>query len=194
MSALKVEIAPYLKRLEQKKIIKSGSYKIYEGFINGVKVALLRGGVRKNNAIKAANALIMKYPDAKIIFSGTAGGIDSRLKIGDTVIATEAVYHDDENKTIVKSDEELIIHCKEMLDNNALKNTVYFGLIATGDSFINKKNRSSIIDRFNPLCVDMETAAVAHVCNDHNVPFLAVRSISDTTEDGNILCFIKMRN
>ena len=32
---------------------------------------------------------------------------------------------------------------------------------------------------FDPDCVDMETAAVAHVCLVNQVPFLSVRTISD---------------
>ena len=191
MSALRVEITPYIKNLKEGRIIKTGSYKIHEGYVNGIKVALLRGGVRKKKAIKAANVLIARYPGAKLIFSGTAGGIDPKLKIGDTVVGTESIYHDGDDNNVIKSDEELINHCKAALKKSTTIQPVYFGLIATGDTFINKNNRISIIERFDPLCVDMETAAVANICKEFNVPFLAVRSISDTTEDGNIIMFYK---
>lgn len=33
-----------------------------------------------------------------------------------------------------------------------------------------------------PLSVDMETAAAAQVCYVHKIPFLAVRTITDTAE------------
>ena len=33
---------------------------------------------------------------------------------------------------------------------------------------------------FTPLCTDMETAAVAHVCYVNKLPFLAIRTITDT--------------
>ena len=32
---------------------------------------------------------------------------------------------------------------------------------------------------FTPLCTDMETAAVAHVCYVNKLPFLAIRTITD---------------
>ena len=50
----------------------------------------------------------------------------------------------------------------------------------SGDQFIDQAGRSSIIEKFNPDCVDMESAAVAHVCYVNQIPFLALRAISDT--------------
>ncbi|NLL88611.1 MAG: 5'-methylthioadenosine/S-adenosylhomocysteine nucleosidase [Firmicutes bacterium] len=64
-----------------------------------------------------------------------------------------------------------------------LPQTVYFGEIVTGESFIEHEGRELINQRFKPLCADMETAAVAHVCYVNKIPFAAVRSISDTEEN-----------
>ena len=36
------------------------------------------------------------------------------------------------------------------------------------------------MDEFAPLTVDMETASVAHVCYVNRIPFLSIRSITDT--------------
>ena len=36
--------------------------------------------------------------------------------------------------------------------------------------------------RFAPLTVDMESAAVAHVCHANGVPFLAIRTVTDTAD------------
>ena len=37
-------------------------------------------------------------------------------------------------------------------------------------------------DAFDPLSVDMETGSIAHVCYANSVPFLAIRSITDTAD------------
>ena len=34
----------------------------------------------------------------------------------------------------------------------------------------------------HPLCVDMETAAIAHVCHANGIPFLAIRTITDLAD------------
>ena len=65
------------------------------------------------------------------------------------------------------------------------------GRTVTGDVFIEKDGRESIIERFNPVCCDMETAASAHVCYALNVPFNCVRAISDTEEEAGLGSFEK---
>ena len=42
---------------------------------------------------------------------------------------------------------------------------------------------------WHPLSVDMETAAVAHVCYVNQVPFLAVRTLTDTADQRGAACF-----
>lgn len=58
--------------------------------------------------------------------------------------------------------------------------------MVTGEAFIDQDGREEIIENHNPLCVDMETASIAHVCYVNQIPFAAIRSISDTPhESGN---------
>ena len=52
--------------------------------------------------------------------------------------------------------------------------------MATGEAFIKDEGRKEINDKFSPLSVDMETASIAHVCYVNNIPFIAVRCITDT--------------
>ena len=54
----------------------------------------------------------------------------------------------------------------------------------TGETFIDGKLRDEIRAKFEPLCVDMETASVAHACYVNGIPYIAVRTITDTAEDG----------
>ena len=59
----------------------------------------------------------------------------------------------------------------------------FFGTVATGEMFITDEKREDIVRRFAPLSVDMETAAVAHVCYVNKIPFLSVGgTITDTSE------------
>ena len=55
--------------------------------------------------------------------------------------------------------------------------------VVTGETFVTKETqRDRINAKFEPLAVDMESAAVAHVCYVNQIPFLAVRTITDTPE------------
>jgi adenosylhomocysteine nucleosidase len=67
--------------------------------------------------------------------------------------------------------------------------SIHRGLVASGDRFVCGAAESLAIQAalhgagFQPLAVEMEGAAVAQVCFDYNVPFAAVRIISDRADD-----------
>lgn len=65
------------------------------------------------------------------------------------------------------------------------------GRTVTGDVFIEQDGRESIIERFDPICCDMETAAAAHVCHAMGVSFNCVRAISDTEDEAGLGSFEK---
>ena len=191
--AVERELKPYLDVLEKKVTTRYARITFYEGTIENIKVITLFCGVCKVNAAIATQILVDKYSVDFIIVSGTAGGLDNRLEIGDTVISTEIAYHDVADGILTKyhpwmpdiyfrADKILISLSENMIKISKLPQSVFFGRIVTGEAFIDQKGRAEINEKFTPLCVDMETAAIAHVCYANSIPFIAVRSISDTEE------------
>jgi len=61
---------------------------------------------------------------------------------------------------------------------------VYTGLIASGDQFIASAAHAAELRQAlpEPLCVEMEGAAVAQVAYEHGLPFLVLRTISDKAD------------
>lgn len=68
---------------------------------------------------------------------------------------------------------------------NLLAPRVWTGLIASGDQFITSHEaRDAIRDALpDALCVEMEGAAVAQVCFEHDTPLTVIRTISDAADD-----------
>jgi adenosylhomocysteine nucleosidase len=74
------------------------------------------------------------------------------------------------------------------------------GVGVSGNSFIDsKEKRGWLAKEFGALIVDMESAAVAHVCSANNVPFVVFRSASDLaggsgseTADKELAAFFKI--
>jgi adenosylhomocysteine nucleosidase len=62
---------------------------------------------------------------------------------------------------------------------------VHTGLVLSGDRFVSTSSESQALQQRLPLAlaVEMEGAAVAQVCHDYDVPFAAVRTISDRADD-----------
>ena len=67
------------------------------------------------------------------------------------------------------------------------------GSIASGDQFISDIATLNDIRRRLPdtLCVEMEGAAVAQVCAEHQIPFSIVRTISDSADEAAAIDFPK---
>jgi len=188
--ALRLEAKPFLNALEYRKAEKIGSLKCFHGELCGAKVIIVQCGVGVLKAADVACSLIDKHAIACIIMSGTAGGIDRSLRVGDTVVSDEILFHDDAGSrlkreghtirnTTYRTNSALLENVKKAIAENPPAHPVHFGKIATGRKFVASKDFDSITAKVNPLCADMESAAIAHVSSDRGIPFIAVRSISD---------------
>lgn len=76
------------------------------------------------------------------------------------------------------------------------KPSLFIGEIASGDQFISNGEKKHQLRAAFPelLCVEMEGAAVAQVCDAFHIPFLIIRTISDcadTHAEINFMEFIK---
>lgn len=58
------------------------------------------------------------------------------------------------------------------------------GTIATGDHFISDVTANATLtnNKIQPLAVEMEGAAIAQVCAEHQIPFILIRIISDKAD------------
>jgi adenosylhomocysteine nucleosidase len=60
---------------------------------------------------------------------------------------------------------------------------VRFGIIATGDAFIaSDRKKTELLKRFQADAVEMEGGAIAQICYQQNIPFIIIRSISDSAD------------
>ncbi len=68
---------------------------------------------------------------------------------------------------------------------------LHVGDVASGDKFFsNHADKAELIQKLpGILCVEMEGAAVAQVCDENNVPFTIIRTISDASDDNSVVDF-----
>ncbi len=68
---------------------------------------------------------------------------------------------------------------------------LYTGDIASGDKFFANNEEKHQLAKYLPsiLCVEMEGAAVAQVCYEYNIPFVIIRTISDTADEKSAVDF-----
>lgn len=142
-------------------------------------------GIGKVNAA-AATAHLVDIGCEIILNYGLSGGI-SGVNRGDICVCNKFLEHDFDLTTIgykpcekpgqayiYEADKHLFKLIKEMLPG------IKTGTAATGDRFVcDPVLRDFLKNEFNAMSCDMETAAIAYVCEYAGIPFAAVRKISD---------------
>lgn len=168
--------------------------KVIEGTLCGREVAVLFCGIGKVNAAIGTSTLVRSLNCERVIMSGAAGAIAKGLHIGDCVMVSDCIYHDLDPQLICDYHPEGIdpdFKCADDIVKIGRAAGMHCGRTVTGDVFIADDGRESIIERFDPLCCDMETAAAAHACFLLNVPFNCIRAISDTEDEAGLGSFEK---
>lgn len=175
----------------------------YTGNLNGADVVLLQSGIGKVAAAVGTAVLLEVFQPDVVLNTGSAGGFDSSLTLGDVVISTEVRYHDADvtafgyeigqmaqQPAAFISDEKLILTAEQALASMADMHAVR-GLICTGDAFVCTPEKQSFIrDNFpTVIAVEMEAAAIAQACHQFNVPFVVVRAISDVADKESPMSF-----
>ena len=193
IGAMEEEVTLLRDRIDDKKVEVIAGCEFTTGRMDGVDVVLLRSGIGKVNAAMSTSILLEKFTPDYVINTGSAGGYDPKLNVGDLVISTEVRHHDVDCTVFgyeygqvpqlppaFQADKELIKvaieGAKEISDIQTVQ-----GLIATGDAFMNDPVRVNYIrDKFTDLkAVEMEAAAIAQVAYQFGIPFVIIRSLSD---------------
>ena len=177
---------------------------LYKGVIENKNIILVKSGVGKVNAARVTQILIDKLEVDVMINIGAAGALNPNLNIGDIVIANKLIQHDFDitafghNKgyitgvgEYISCDEELVNKLENVVNKEKSKEyKAIIGIIASGDIFCTEvKMKEKIYSKFNADCVEMEGAAIAQICYLANIPFIVIRSISDSPNGNNAIVF-----
>ena len=185
------QLTPYLHITKETEIARTT---VLEGDIDGLAVVIAATGICKVNAAITAQLLIDKFDVTHILMVGVAGGMDPRLGVHALAFSERLAQHDVNWQWLrhrpapaegyFPGDPMLLSLCKRLAEACEFPYPAFFGTMVSGEQFIAEEGRQEIIDAWHPLCVDMESAAAAHACMANDIPFLAIRAISDTAETG----------
>lgn len=161
------------------------------GKIGGKEVVITKSGVGKVNAAVAVCRMIDDFSPDIVISTGVAGGVDSNVAdVLDVVIGEATAYHDVDCGPDMTLGQVQGLPRKFAADTNLLKTAIgckpegvrtIRGLLATGDKFVTAADDLKRITKLYPdvAAIDMESAAIAHVCHLRAIPCIAMRVVSD---------------
>lgn len=194
MGAMEEEITPLLENFTDINKINYANNIYYECKLGNLDVVIAYSKIGKVFSTLTATTMIEKFGCDTLLFSGVAGGINPKLKIGDLIVANQLLQHDLDitafghpygyvpgGDVFIKTDDKLKNIALEVAKENNIK--IIEGIIATGDQFIaDEKRKDFIKDTFNADALEMEGGSVAVVCDALDIPFLILRAISDTAD------------
>lgn len=202
--AMEEEKEAIVKIMEEVKEEAIYNLRFLRGKIQGKRCILVKSGIGKVNAARTTQVLLQKFNILYVINAGAGGAINNQLNIGDVLIGKQVFQHDFDITAFGHSkgyitgvgnsiicDKNLIDELEQIIKSISERNyKIKIGIIATGDIFCTKIDmKEKIRSKFNADVVDMECAAIGQVCYLDNIPFMAIRSISDTPNEKNASTF-----
>lgn len=200
IAALKEEIDPLVQSMEDVETSKWGRRIIHQGKIGDCQVVAVAGGVGKVKAAACTQYLTDQFSIEALIGTGVAGAVNPRLHTRDIVICQRALQHDFDpgdpellkkfRRRWLEADGELVELALDAAKELNLAERCRPGKVLTGDqAIVSQDRRQWLWETFQADCVDMESAAVAQVCQMNEVPWVIVRAISDSAEENSIVEF-----
>lgn len=163
-------------------------YTIADG-ANPIEVTAVYCGIGKVNAATLATYLCASEKVQLMVNCGLSGGFPG-IQVGETVVGTGFVEHDFDLTPIgyqpgekpgqtyfYTADTRFV---KDLQGKYGCK----AGVMVSGDCFVSDSRKAQMLaERWNAVCCDMESAAIASVCHDFAIPFVSIRRISDGADN-----------
>ena len=205
--AMDVETELMIAALDNRQEYKIGAWRYVSGEYKNCPLIISVTEIGCGNAAASTALGIEKFKPSAVINQGTAGAHHRNIHRRDIIIGVasfdiSAHILDNDGKKLFGSyvydetggvfnqkidfpaDPQLLDAAREA-GRNYTSGKIYEGKIATANSWHKKKSAIRRLNKqFNSLCEEMETAAVAQICYDYDVPFLGVRIISNNELTG----------
>ncbi|HEY8364235.1 MAG TPA: 5'-methylthioadenosine/adenosylhomocysteine nucleosidase [Haloplasmataceae bacterium] len=204
IGAMEEEVESLKKLMNDLEIRSYRGFLFYKGKIADKDIVLMQSGIGKVNASVGTTILLEHFLVELIINIGTAGGIKPSCEVLDIVLSEKVSYHDVDVTAFqyeygqvpkcpryFTSDEKLLNLTERILKEANKK--YHKGLIVSGDAFIHDEKQIKNIAKYFPeaLAVEMEAAAISHVCYIYKIPFIVIRSLSDIAGKKSAISFDK---
>jgi adenosylhomocysteine nucleosidase len=172
--AIRQEISPLLKRFPSKRVACFADLPVWHFQAFGHRVTLIQSGTGIANAAKTAAEAANLCPEI-IINAGFCGALTTEVAVGEVLLAEKLYgYSSGLITSEITPDQELTAKV-----GTGFKRAIF---ITTAD-IVEKAHLYTLLpDRATTTMLEMESSAIAAVCLNRNIRFIALRSVSDTAD------------
>ena len=187
LGAFSQEIAGLRRQMAIDDVVASPACRIYHGKLRGKPCVLVQTGIGKERAEKATSFVLERYPVTALISLGFAGALTPDLTIGDVVVCStvhraSGFEKDEARAEAYAADANLLALASSGPGDRRTR--FFLGTSVTVPRLVSSSQRKQELSReFDAQIVDMESYWIAGVALTRRVPFIAIRSVSDTLKD-----------
>jgi adenosylhomocysteine nucleosidase len=166
---MRTELSPVARRLDLSRPRGLQDAAGWSGRCGSVEVTAAVAGIGTRRAAATAEALIERARPDHVVVAGVAGGLAPDLCVGDIVVPATVRDLDDGST-----------HQASVLGRRQPAGELLTSGVMHGWDVLEAEAASGA------LAIDMETSAVAAVCERHGVPWSAIRALSDVVQEGTV--------
>ncbi|MGA2620250.1 MAG: hypothetical protein ABSF26_21740 [Thermoguttaceae bacterium] len=173
--ALAIEAGGLVDRMQGVRVTRGHGLTVRQGLCHDRQLVLVESGAGRTSAAEATHALLDAHRPTWVFSAGFAGGLVGELHRGDLLVADCLV--DAEGRRWTADPATLPAWLANVRG-------LRVGRLLTCDRPVRlPAEKRALGAEHQALAVDMESLAVAEVCRQRNVPFLAVRVVCDAVDD-----------
>ena len=187
LGALREEVCDLQRQMSLVEVLAEPTCLVYRGEYRGRDVLLAQTGVGKQRAEAATELVLEHFSVTSLVSFGFAGALAGHLKVGDLVACSTLHCATGPNQEATRprsyhSDESLLRLATQALEDTMVRFCTGSGVTVPQVAGSPEKKRE-LGTEFQALIVDMESYWIARIAADKQIPFVAVRAISDTEAD-----------
>ena len=200
--ALKEEVAPLRKRMRVEETANGPTCLVYRGKYSGRELVLVQTGMGKERAETATRFILDRYPITSLVSLGFAGALDDKLNAGDVILYS--VVHCAEGAADAVADlkaspvqsyvsgNDVLERAKRALKDGAVSFICEPG-VSVRQVVLSPEDRGLLAEAHHAHVVDMESYWIAKIATEMGIPFVIIRSVSDTRHE-KLLPFDQLMN
>lgn len=187
MCALKEEASRLLRLMSLERVLSESACQIYRGTYRCRDILLAQTGIGQQRAEMATRFVLENYPITILVSFGFAGALVDELEAGDIVICStlhnaQTVATEATKPISYCCDDGLLLAAMQALEGTIVR--FYQGSGVTVPQLVLDPQEKGLLgETFSALVVDMESYWIAGIATDKQIPFIAIRSISDTRRE-----------
>ncbi|MFW6126188.1 MAG: hypothetical protein ACOC58_03700 [Chloroflexota bacterium] len=183
LGAMERELVALRRKMRIEDVVHDGPFPMWSGRYGDRQVVLVRTRIGPRNATAAATRVLERFPCTALVSMGFGGALAPDLGVGDVVVCERLCTEDSADRTL-EADPRLVQACTQHGGRlSGSVNTRVGTSVSVRLPVCTRERRAQLAKDCGACLVDMESYWIGSISLSQRVPFVCVRSVSDTANE-----------